>query len=72
MTPEERSAWEAQLDRWIDGQEALLLDMACRLMEIRSVRTAPQPGMPYGPGPDRKSTRLNSSHCASAGKRAFR
>lgn len=43
--------WEERFDRWIDAREELLLDMAARLIKIRSVRSAPQPGMPYGPGP---------------------
>jgi succinyl-diaminopimelate desuccinylase len=51
VTPEEKAAWETKLDQWIEGHEALLVNMAARLMEIRSVRTSPQPGMPYGPGP---------------------
>ncbi len=46
-----REAARRAVDAWFEAHSGELLEDVRRLIAVRSVREAPAPGMPYGPGP---------------------
>lgn len=47
----DQTTLKQQLDEYFDAHANEMLDSICRLIRIRSDRTDPKPGMPYGEGP---------------------
>lgn len=42
---------EKKIDEWIDSQSKKIVEDTSKLVQIKSVRETPEPGMPFGQGP---------------------